>query len=65
MLRNKGYIGKVLVPAYKEEAAIWVDGVHASLIDEQTFYTVQDLLEGRKKNMPDKIQTVRDEFPLS
>ena len=65
MLRNKGYIGKVLVPAYKDEAAYWVDGQHEALIDEVTFYTVQDILEGRKKySVPHKVQTVRDEFPL-
>ena len=65
MLRNKGYIGKVLVPAYKDEAAHWVDGQHDGLIDETTFHTVQEILEGRKKySVPNKIQTIRDEFPL-
>ena len=64
LLRNKGYIGKVLVPAYKDEAAYWVDGIHTAIIDEKTFYSVQDILDGRKKNIPNKNQTVRDEFPL-
>ena len=64
LLRNKGYIGKVLVPAYKDEAAYWVDGIHTAIIDEKTFYAVQDILDGRKKNIPNKNQTVRDEFPL-
>ncbi len=43
LLRNKGYIGKIFVPAYKDEPATWVDGVHQPLIDEQTFYAVQDI----------------------
>jgi len=64
LLRNRGYIGKVLVPAYKDELAVWVDGAHKSLINENTFYTVQDILSGRRKNLPLKKQTVRDEFPL-
>ena len=64
LLRNKGYIGKVLVPAYKDEPAYWVDGIHEAIVDEQTFYAVQDILEGRKRNLPNKFQTVRDEFPL-
>ncbi|MBA3665618.1 MAG: recombinase family protein [Bacteroidetes bacterium] len=64
LLRNKGYIGKVLVPAYKDEHAHWVDGIHEALVDEKTFYAVQDILDGRKKNLPNKFQTVRDEFPL-
>ena len=64
LLRNKGYIGKVFVPAFKDEPALWVDGLHKPIIDEETFYNVQDILEGRKKNLPNKFQTVRDEFPL-
>ena len=64
LLRNKGYIGKIFVPAYKDEPATWVDGVHQPLIDEQTFYAVQDILEGRKKRPTNKNITVRDEFPL-
>ena len=64
LLRNKGYIGKVLVPAYKDEPAQWVDGVHEAIVDEEIFYAVQDILDGRKKKMPNKFQTVRDEFPL-
>ena len=38
LFRNKGYIGKVFVPAYKDEPAEWVDGSHKALIDEETFY---------------------------
>lgn len=64
LLRNKGYIGKVLVPAYKEEPEHWVDGIHEAIIDDATFYAVQDILEGRRKNLPNKFQTIRDEFPL-
>jgi site-specific DNA recombinase len=64
LLRNRGYIGKILVPAYKDELAVWVDGIHTPIIDENTFYTVQDILIGRKKNMPLKRPAVRDEFPL-
>lgn len=64
LLRNKGYTGKVLVPGYKDEAEHWVNGVHEAIIDNETFFAVQDILEGRKKKMPNKFQTIRDEFPL-
>ncbi len=64
LLRNKGYIGKVFVPAYKDEPAHWVDGIHEPLIDKATFYAVQDIIEGRKRNLPDKYKTMRDEMPL-
>lgn len=64
MLRNKGYIGKVFVPAYKDEPAEWVNGQHKSIIAEGLFYTVQDLLNERKKSSPSKYQTAREEIPL-
>jgi site-specific DNA recombinase len=64
LLRNKGYIGKVLVPGYKDEVEHWVDGIHPAIVDPETFYAVQDILDGRKKKLPNKFQTVRDEFPL-
>jgi DNA invertase Pin-like site-specific DNA recombinase len=65
LLRNKGYIGLVNVPAYKDEPEIWVKGQHPAIIDENTFYTVQDVMAGRaKKNQPLKYSAVRDELPL-
>lgn len=64
LLHNKGYIGKVYVPAFKDEPAEWVTGRHESLVDEHTFYTVQDIMDGRKKKRPSKNKTQRDEFPL-
>ena len=47
-----------------DEPALWGDELHKPIIDEKTFYIVQDILEGIKKNLPDKFQTVRDKFPL-
>ncbi len=64
VLRNKTYIGKIFVPAYKDEPAQWVEGIHEPIISDEVFYTVQDILLGRKRNIPNKIQTVRDELPL-
>ena len=64
MLKNKGYIGKVFIPAYKDEKEYWVDGIHPGIIDEKTFYAVQDILEGRRKKVPNKFLTFRDELPL-
>ena len=64
LLRNKAYIGKVFVAAFKTEPAEWVNGAHPALIDEQTFYEVQDIIEGRKKKLPNKYSTSREEFPL-
>ena len=64
MLRNKVYIGKVCVPTYKNEPEHWVDGRHKGIIDEETFYACQDVIEGRKRKVPQTFKTLRDEFPL-
>lgn len=64
LLRNKGYIGKVFVPAFENEKDEWVDGKHEAIIDDKTFYAVQDILAGRKKNLPSKFSIVRAELPL-
>ncbi len=64
LLRNKAYIGKVLIPAYKGEPEEWIDGKHKALVDDATFYKVQDILEGRRKNVPSEFKTIRAEFPL-
>lgn len=64
MLRNKGYIGMIFVPAYKDEVGVWVQGLHEPIIDEELFYEVQEVLQGRKRVLPSKYVTVRDELPL-
>ena len=49
MLRNPVYIGKVLVPAFKDELATIVPGKHEAVISDALFYDVQEVLLGRKK----------------
>lgn len=50
MLRNRFYIGDIFVPAYMDEVAHYVQGEHEALIDKETFYKVQDVLDGKKDN---------------
>ena len=64
LLRNKGYIGKIMVKAYKDEPQEWVQGLHEPIISEDIFYTVQDILEGRKRKKPVSFVLQRNEFPL-
>ena len=52
MLRNPFYIGKIRVPAYKDEPERLVDGVHEPLIDEDTYNKVQDVLDGKRRKAP-------------
>ena len=63
IIRNPVYCGKIQVPAYKEEEACLSKGTHEPLISEELFYTVQDILDGRKRNIPTK-NTKKEELPL-
>ena len=49
MLHNILYIGKIRVPALGDEAEKVIDGEHEPLVSEETFYRVQDLIEGRNR----------------
>ncbi|NDW13526.1 recombinase family protein [Bacteroides sp. 214] len=52
MLRNPFYIGKIRVPAYKDEPMQIISGKHEALIDEATFGKVQEILDGSRKKLP-------------
>ncbi len=45
-------MGKIRVPAYKDEPEELVQGQHEALISEEVFYKVQDVLDGKKKFKP-------------
>ena len=62
-LRNPIYIGKIIVPAYKEEEMQMVNGKHDAIISEDVFYKVKDLLDGRRRKVPKK-NYKRLPFPL-
>lgn len=64
LLRNKYYIGIIRVPALGEFAATEVRGLHQALIDENTFFTVQDILDGKRKKKPRLTKTVRPNLYL-
>ncbi len=52
MLRNPLYMGKVFVPAYKDEPEELVEGQHEGLISEEVFYKVQNILDSRNRTVP-------------
>ena len=64
MLRNPVYIGKVAVPAYKQEPGLIVKGTHEPIISDALYYEVQDVLEGRKRGLPASPFCQKDELPL-
>lgn len=52
-LSNCVYAGLIKVPAYYEEPQHYVKGIHQAIVDESTWYQVQEMLSGkpRKKNI--------------
>lgn len=63
-IRNPVYCGKIQIPAYKDEEAYVVKGIHEPLISEDLFERVQDVLNGRRKNKATYKTIERDELPL-
>ena len=49
MTRNVVYIGKIHIPAYKDETSTVVPAKHEPIISDALYYNVQDFLTGRKR----------------
>ncbi len=64
MMRNVFYIGKIRIPAYKEEKEQIVEGVHEPLIDEETFYKVQEVIDGKRKKSPKLSKAINPDLYL-
>jgi site-specific DNA recombinase len=60
MQQPPGLIG---VSKYKDEEATLVQGQHTPIITKSLFETVQDVINGRKRNVP-TTNRQKDEFPL-
>ena len=52
MLRNHFYIGEIFVPEFEGKPSHYVNGVHEAIIDKATFYKVQEILDGKRKDNP-------------
>jgi site-specific DNA recombinase len=63
MINNPVYCGKIYVPKDQHEESCYVQGTHKPIVSEELFYTVQDVLHGRKRTVVVK-QPIREEFPL-
>jgi hypothetical protein len=63
IVRNTVYCSIIKVPAHKGEEDLLIAGTHEPLISKELFFTVQDILNGKKKVQRTKI-FVDDKFPL-
>lgn len=57
IIRNPIYCGRVIVPKHKNEDAFLAQGLHEALISDTMFFSVQDILNGRKKEFGQPIST--------
>jgi site-specific DNA recombinase len=55
IIRNPIYCGIIVVPPYEDETIQFVKGQHEPLITENFFYEVQDVLNGKKRNVATKV----------
>ena len=62
-LRNPVYCGKIFIPPYEKEEAYFVYGQHEPLISEELYNEVQDVLDGRKREVKPRIVST-DNLPL-
>ena len=63
-LRNTIYCGKIFIPAFKDEEAHFVRGLHEPIISEMKFREIQDILDGRTRSRIKPKITTQDNFPL-
>lgn len=63
IIRNPVYAGKLYIKPYKDEDGYYIKATHEPIVDENLFYKVQDIIDGRKPINTTK-NTCRVEFPL-
>ena len=63
IIRNPIYCGTIVVPPYEDEEIQFVKGQHEPIISEALFYEVQDVLNGKKKQVATKFVSA-DMLPL-
>ena len=65
LLRSPAYIGKVIVPASKDEPQLIVNGVHEPIITDELFYKVQLTMDNKNKRITKRCSfRDREELPL-
>ena len=64
LIRNKIYIGKISIPAFKGLPNRVVDGLHPAIVSEEVFAAANEVLRGRKRKMVFKLDK-SDLYPLN
>lgn len=64
MLKNPTYTGKIHIRAWQKEEATTVEGLHPAIIDERTFYIVQQRFKGKAVDPIHKHSEIDEHLPL-
>jgi site-specific DNA recombinase len=64
MLKNPMYMGKIEVPASKDEPYLQVEGAHEGIVTEALFYQVQQVLNGHTPRNRISVSIKNDMLPL-
>jgi len=64
ILKNPTYIGKIRIKATEKSPEKIVEGLHPSLIDDETFYKVQKIIKGKYKPQVRSFTEIDNELPL-
>jgi site-specific DNA recombinase len=64
MLKNPMYMGKIEVPASKDEPYLQVEGAHEGIVSEALFYQVQQVLNGHTPRKRISVSIKNDMLPL-
>lgn len=63
LVRNPVYMGKIRIPAYKDEPEDLVEGIHEPIISPDLYWSVQEIIDGNRPKNLSKLKT-HDQFPL-
>lgn len=64
LLRNPVYAGRIVIPAWRDERAEEVEGVHEPIVSRELFAKVQTILDGRTGRRTGKPARRNEELPL-
>ena len=65
IIKNPFYIGRLFIPAFKDESEYFTKAMHKPLLKDCLFYKVQDIIRSSKKyGISATRKTCREEFPL-
>jgi len=64
IMQNPVYCGKIVINKHKDEEEYWAQGKHEPLISDALFFQVQEVMEGKKRDLGPTTVVSMDNLPL-